>query len=92
MELGEMWAVGRSGSCMWSLRGRILHLGVGVIAVSPSRRRECLFALMLLLRNVAADFLAMLRRFRLRWMGEIQKLPVHFGSLDRRRRLATCNE
>lgn len=77
---------------MCSLRGRILHLGVGVIAVSPSRRGERLFALMLLLRDVAADFLAMLRRFGLGWMGEIQKLPVHLGSLDRRRRLATFDE
>lgn len=89
LQFGQVWAVGGSGRSVWSLGWRILHFCVGVIAVGPSRCRERLLALMLLLRDVTANFFAVLRRLRLRWMSEIQKLPVNLWGLNGRRSLAT---
>jgi len=45
---------------MCSLRRRIFRLCFWMIALRPSRRSECLFALMLLFGDMTADFLAML--------------------------------
>jgi hypothetical protein len=67
-------------SLWWWLILEFHALGV---ALGPLGCSNCLFALMLLFGNMAADFLSMLRSFGFRWVCEVQELPGNLCCLYR---------